>query len=300
MLRLRRRDVCADPHAIRPHVQCRARKSRTGRIHRLQPARVRLIAFCFSAFFAGNSRRARGDHFEIMNAQSMGAQQSGFVLLMAFVGGVGAFLGPIIGAILITFLQITLSDVTSAWQLYFGLLFILIVLFSPGGVAGWLMLHAGAARGRMSDASRRVMRCRGAVRRLRRRRYPSHRTGPSRVVDNDTEETALHLFGVRCECAPFLPWVVAAGADLGRRLLSCVVLAEGPGRLGPGQRATDRKGRSMSGALPATDYRKSFGATPIIRGVDSRSRRGRTSRHHRSQRRWQVDAVSSHQRTIRH
>ena len=50
-------------------------------------------------------------------------------------------------AILITFLQITLSDVTGAWQLYFGLLFILVVMYSPGGLAGWLALHEPLYRG---------------------------------------------------------------------------------------------------------------------------------------------------------
>ena len=35
-----------------------------------------------------------------------------------------------------------LSDVTEVWQLYFGLLFIGMVMFAPGGIAGLLMMHA--------------------------------------------------------------------------------------------------------------------------------------------------------------
>src|SRR3546814_19555003 len=34
-----------------------------------------------------------------------------------------------------------LSDYTGAWQLYFGLLFIAMVMFAPGGIAGLIMLH---------------------------------------------------------------------------------------------------------------------------------------------------------------
>jgi branched-chain amino acid transport system permease protein len=49
--------------------------------------------------------------------------------------------------VIITFLQIMLSDVTSAWQLYFGLMFIGIVMFAPEGVVGWTMLHLWALRG---------------------------------------------------------------------------------------------------------------------------------------------------------
>ncbi len=98
---------------------------------------VRFIAFCLAAFFAGIAGGLAAINFEIMNAASVGAQQSGVVLLMAFIGGVGAFAGPIVGAILITFLQIMLTDITGAWLLYFGLMFILCVMFFPGGIVGW-------------------------------------------------------------------------------------------------------------------------------------------------------------------
>src|SRR6202158_4607728 len=110
------------------------------------PRMLRLIAFSFSAFFAGAAGGLAAIDFEIMNAQQLGAQQSSLVLLMAYVGGIGAFAGPIIGAIVITFLQISLSDVTSAWQLYFGLLFIGVVTWAPGGIAGLLALHRQALR----------------------------------------------------------------------------------------------------------------------------------------------------------
>jgi branched-chain amino acid transport system permease protein len=105
---------------------------------------IRFIAFSFSAFFAGIAGGLTAVNFEIMNAQQLGAQQSGLVLLMSYIGGIGYFAGPILGAIVITFLQISLSDVTGVWQLYLGLLFIGFVMFAPGGIAGWLMLHRDA------------------------------------------------------------------------------------------------------------------------------------------------------------
>ena len=49
--------------------------------------------------------------------------------------------GPILGAILVTYLQLGLTNVTSVWQLYFGIIFIAIVMFAPGGIAGILMKH---------------------------------------------------------------------------------------------------------------------------------------------------------------
>lgn len=115
--------------------------------------RIRFIAFCFAGFFAGVAGGLSAINFEIMNAQELGAQQSASVLLMTFIGGVGFFAGPILGAIIVTFLQVNLSDLTTAWQLYFGLLFIAVVSFAPGGVTGLIMRHWEAAR---SGALRRL------------------------------------------------------------------------------------------------------------------------------------------------
>jgi branched-chain amino acid transport system permease protein len=109
--------------------------------------RVRFQAFVLSAMFAGVAGALAAINFELMNSQAIGAGTSGQVLLMTFVGGIGHFFGPIVGAMLITFLQISLSDITKAWMLYFGLLFILVVMFVPGGIAGWLSLHQPLLRG---------------------------------------------------------------------------------------------------------------------------------------------------------
>jgi branched-chain amino acid transport system permease protein len=102
---------------------------------------VRFIAFCLSGFFAGIAGGLAAINFEIMNSVAVGAAQSGSVLLMTYIGGAGAFIGPIIGAVVITHLQVSLSDVTGAWMLYFGLLFVLVVLYAPGGLAGLILRH---------------------------------------------------------------------------------------------------------------------------------------------------------------
>jgi branched-chain amino acid transport system permease protein len=67
---------------------------------------------------------------------------------MAYIGGIGSFVGPILGAVVFTFLQSMLSDYTGMWLLYLGILFLATVLFVPMGLAGVLMLHAPAWRAR--------------------------------------------------------------------------------------------------------------------------------------------------------
>jgi branched-chain amino acid transport system permease protein len=105
------------------------------------PQVVRFLAFCASGFFAGVAGGLAAIHFEIANSAYFSATQSGNVLLATFIGGSGYFFGPVIGSVLVSYLQVMLSDVTEIWQLYFGLLFIVMVVFAPQGIAGLLMMH---------------------------------------------------------------------------------------------------------------------------------------------------------------
>jgi branched-chain amino acid transport system permease protein len=105
------------------------------------PHVVRYLAFCFSGFFAGIAGALAAINFEIANSAYLGAVQSGSVLFAAYIGGVGFFVGPIVGAIFVTALSLGLSDLTQVWQLYFGLIFIAVVLYAPGGITGLLMMH---------------------------------------------------------------------------------------------------------------------------------------------------------------
>jgi branched-chain amino acid transport system permease protein len=109
---------------------------------------VRFLAYGLAAFFAGIAGALSAINFELMTSSQLGVTQSGQVILMTYIGGVGEFIGPVLGAILLTYLQTILSGITDVWQLYVGLLFIAIVMFVPGGLAGLLarqrpLLRAG-------------------------------------------------------------------------------------------------------------------------------------------------------------
>jgi len=110
------------------------------------PYMVRFFQFALSGFFAGIAGGLFAINHELVNFEAVGGGQSGLVLLMTFIGGVGHFFGPVLGAVLVTLLQSTLSLVTGAWMLYFGILFVLMVMFAPGGIAGLIAMHAPAAR----------------------------------------------------------------------------------------------------------------------------------------------------------
>jgi branched-chain amino acid transport system permease protein len=78
---------------------------------------------------------------ELINYEVMSITESGNVLFNTFIGGMTYFSGPIIGASLLTALQLNLSNYTDAWLVYEGILFVLVVMFAPSGISGIIYAH---------------------------------------------------------------------------------------------------------------------------------------------------------------
>ncbi|QAU36049.1 branched-chain amino acid ABC transporter permease [Janthinobacterium sp. 17J80-10] len=100
------------------------------------PRHVRFLTLVLSAFFAGVSGGLAALNFEIVGAENIGVARSAGVLLFCFIGGIGHFFGPLLGAVAGVFLTVVLSTYTGAWQFYLGAVFILMVMCAPGGLAG--------------------------------------------------------------------------------------------------------------------------------------------------------------------
>ena len=84
----------------------------------------------------------------------MSLHQSGFVVMMVLVGGgLVSFWGPVIGAVLFLLARDLLGAYTEAWLLWYGLLFMAMVLFKPEGIAGmWRDALQGMRRKRAAAA----------------------------------------------------------------------------------------------------------------------------------------------------
>jgi branched-chain amino acid transport system permease protein len=107
--------------------------------------RVRYFAFIIAGFFAGISGGLGALNFEIVTAEVVGAGRSGGYLLFTFLGGATFFFGPIIVGILMVLAFVLLSEFTKAWLLYLGLLFLIMVIYAPGGIASLIMMNLRAA-----------------------------------------------------------------------------------------------------------------------------------------------------------
>ena len=110
------------------------------------PVRVRYLVMIIAGFFAGIGGGLSCINYEIVNAENVGALRSGEVLMAAFIGGAGFFFGPILGAIAYTLMAVAVGTVTKAWLLYLGLLFVLMVIFVPGGFASLILMNLRMAK----------------------------------------------------------------------------------------------------------------------------------------------------------
>lgn len=96
----------------------------------------RLASFTASGLFVGLAGSLFAYLMYFVSADLISVPFSGEILAMSIIGGSGYFLGPVVGGLFYIVFQEVLSAFTASWQLWFGLLFVGIILFSPDGLMG--------------------------------------------------------------------------------------------------------------------------------------------------------------------
>ena len=96
------------------------------------------IAFTLSCFFMGFAGALYALVNNFADPRGLHYSQSGDFVMMAVMGGMRSFWGPLLGAAVFVALQDYLSSITVNWMSFVGLLFVLVVLFFPRGLLGFL------------------------------------------------------------------------------------------------------------------------------------------------------------------
>lgn len=96
----------------------------------------RLILFTVAAAFAGLAGSLYMLFIGTVAYDVIGIPMSSMALIITFIGGIGSFFGPWLGAAFYIYIQDMLSDVTRSWPFFMGTIFILMVLFQRQGLAG--------------------------------------------------------------------------------------------------------------------------------------------------------------------
>jgi branched-chain amino acid transport system permease protein len=106
----------------------------------------KLVVFVIAATFAGLAGALFAPFRGFASPEVMFWVLSGQGLMMVITGGIGTLVGPVVGAMVFILVQEILSSYTEHWMIFTGAVFVLIVIFLPGGVVGaarrWLEARA--------------------------------------------------------------------------------------------------------------------------------------------------------------
>ncbi len=111
----------------------------------------KFTAFVLSATIAGLAGALFALAQQSAYPNVMSLHQSGYVVMMVLIGGgLVSFWGPVLGAVFFILARDLLGAYTETWLLWYGLLFMAVVVFQPEGLAGawraWRARRAAPAR----------------------------------------------------------------------------------------------------------------------------------------------------------
>ena len=100
--------------------------------------RYRLVAFTIAGVICGIAGVLSANQTDFVNPSVMHWTRSGDLIIMIVLGGIGKLFGPVVGAVAFLLLEEIFSSITEYWQLIFGPMLIMIVIFARGGIDGML------------------------------------------------------------------------------------------------------------------------------------------------------------------
>ncbi len=98
--------------------------------------RFHIAVFAVSGFYAGIAGALLGPLLFFISPQIIDWTTSGDVLIMTILGGTGTLFGPVLGVAAFELLRNELSYLTDRWYGVLGVIFVLVTIFLPGGLAG--------------------------------------------------------------------------------------------------------------------------------------------------------------------
>ncbi len=115
----------------------------------------RLLAFTATGVITGIAGALYAFQWQIVPVSTAGMDQSAAIAFMSILGGVGHPLGPVLGAVIYTWLADVVSTHWARWPILFGAVIILIVFFMRGGLMQGLEQSVAFVKRRMGGADAR-------------------------------------------------------------------------------------------------------------------------------------------------
>jgi len=96
----------------------------------------KLVIFIIAGMLAGFAGYLEALSTGIVSPGALGWHESGLVMMVVILGGMGTLYGPVIGAFVLGLLHDQVQEITEYWLLVQGIFVILVVIFLPNGIAG--------------------------------------------------------------------------------------------------------------------------------------------------------------------
>jgi len=97
--------------------------------------RYKLVSFVIAGTLAGLAGFLEAVHTGFITPSYLSWHESGAILVVVILGGIGTFYGPVFGAAALVLLEDFLPDLTDHWKVLLGVIIILVVLFLPNGIS---------------------------------------------------------------------------------------------------------------------------------------------------------------------
>lgn len=154
----------------------------------------KLIAFTLSSVLTALAGVLLLYQNRLTSAEPISVAFSGELLIMVVIGGMRSFLGPALGALFFILFREYLSTITPQWLFFFGMLFVLFILFSPDGLVGVYERLMRPFRKTVTEAAAMAARQAGASGRI-----PAHLIRESRGVGPalDVQSIAKSFGGIK-------------------------------------------------------------------------------------------------------
>jgi len=98
----------------------------------------RILAFGTGAMIAGLTGALYASYIRFISPDTFTSGESINILIMMVIGGMGTIIGPIIGAVFVTYLLETMRVFAEYRLVIYGLLMFIVILYMPQGIAGML------------------------------------------------------------------------------------------------------------------------------------------------------------------
>ena len=96
--------------------------------------RYKIFAFAVSSFFVGLTGSLYGHSLALVVPDTFSFSLAAIVFVYVFVGGLGGFAGPVVGAAFLFILTEPLRTLAYFEQIFYGVVMVLVILFLPGGL----------------------------------------------------------------------------------------------------------------------------------------------------------------------